>query len=975
LATISAADPDSLTDNQYEKLGEGLGETLRDTMNTADSVVEIDVLELIDLETGDVLGPTLGATRRHRRNTDSTPSVNIGVSLRVSTQGDTSAYLRLAVEYNLVSAEFDSAVIKVTRMLPMYYVMSTTYLIGNGALNLPNFGDLALGAHLAAFSSINPSDVTSVQMVRTAADSSVGEFSYQLYVDSLAAYRAAQQITAQMVNRSVAGALDVNVCPSNTAAELSEAKCVSYCAGNSTVCGTLDESKKDADDKVMSSSSWVITLAVLLAVLLCLLPVGIFAVIRKRRTERKHQVAVHAPTQDGGANDIAQSSTHYYPPAGGAQSKNIADPLPVDGEYMVTDSEPPARPVSSDYLDPKDKAHASPGYKTPTDGNGTSDAGLDGHALVEFMRLNTDGDTVLEVEEREGREFLKLEKAGNSPTAGTNVEPAGADFQEGFAATLKPKRTDVSVDVSSPVKIAEKGEGNTEEETTTVSTSPTAPEEPDNTQMAHEEDPDDYINVVDPTLGEGEYRAVDDVVDEYPAVDAVDYLEGPLKSLNNDFVSTPVVTSPSKDGKKWWRRSSQKKPKLDPLGLDQWSGQKVGALSEADKQFVAATEALLDMDMDTETVGKLNLQKPPPSVQGAGHHALVADTIAAKFVTSEFLASLSPSRQQQLFMCCHGSLHNSTRLLGIHARSAADYKTYARIFANVVAEYHGLGGNFVHQTSWDIGRTAEGPGGPLLELLPATGIREATVKVKANRNFAGFPFVPAMTAQDRIDLEAMVVGAFEDPALDIFRGGSIYSLTPGSKHFVDDDQYNRLTKQRLMFKTPATPSKGVVSDLSEDWPTGRCCFVSKDASIMVWVGQEDHIRIIVQAKTTDYMSPYLRLQELHQIIETKCARFEKSPKFGHLTACPSKLGTAMSSQTCIDLPLLRDSDYNSAKEICSSRGVRLKRANAQHVYELSADDGLCVTEGEMISNVWDAMVALSGEFRDQTKTKLSARLS
>lgn len=967
MATIS--NPGSLTDDQLEKLGEALGEVLRDTMNTADSVVEIDGLALIDLETGAALGPTLQATRRHRRNTGSTPSSNVGVSLRVSTQGDTSAYLRLAIEYNLISAEVDSVVIKVHRMLPIYYGISTTYFIGNGALNLTTFGDVALGAHLAAFSSINPSDVTSVQMVRTAADSSVGEFSYQLYVDSLAAYRTAQQITAQMANRSVAGALDVLICPPNH--HISGHGCETYCAGNSTACGATDESKKDADDKVMSSSSWVITLAVILAVLLCLLPVGIFAVIRKRRTERKHQVAVRAPTKDEAANDLSQSSMHYYPPAGSAQNKNTTDPLPADGEYVVTDSEPSARPVSSDYLDPKDKAHASPGYSAPTDGNGTSDAGLDGHALVEFMRLNTDGDTVLEVEETEGREFLKLEKAENSPTAGTNVDPIEVDFQEGFAATLKPKRTEVSVDVSSPVKNAEKGEANPEKETATVTAtatvtnSPTAAEEPVNTPKAHAEDPDDYINVVDPMLGEGEYRAVD----------AVDYLEGPLRSLNNDFVSTPVVTSPSKDGKKWWRRSSPKKSKLDPLGLDQWSGQKVGALSEADKQFVAATEALLDMDIDTETVGKLNLKKASFSVQGAGHHALVADTIAAKFVTLEFLASLSPSRQQQLLMCCHGSLHNSTRLLGIHVRSAADYKTYARILANVVAEYHGLGGNFVHQTSWDIGRTAEGPGGPLLELLPATGIREATVKVKANRNFAGFPFVPAMTAQDRIDLETMMVGAFEDPALDVFRGGSVYSLTPGSKHFVDDDQYNQLTKQRLMFKTPPTPSKGVVSDLSEDWPTGRCCFVSKDASILVWVGQEDHIRIIVQARTTDYMSPYLRLQQLHQMIETKCARFEKSPKFGHLTACPSKLGTAMSSQTCIDLPLLRDSDYNSAKEICSSRGVRLKRANAQHVYELSAEDGLCVTEGEMISNVWDAMVALSAEFRDQTKTKLSARLS
>ena len=960
LATISNYDKDSLTSFQWEMLGDALGEVIHDTMNTADSVAEIDELALIDIETSGALGPASLATRRHRRNTDSAAPVNVGVTLRMSTQGNATTYLRMGVEYNLVSAEFGGTTIKVLRMLPMYYAIFMTYQIGNGALNLTKFGGLALDVHLAATSEINPSDVTSVQIARTAADSSVAEFSYQLYVDDVAAYRVAQQITAQMTNRTVAGALDVNVCPSNVGVRPSGANCVTYFAVGSTASGAPDDptlkAKKDKDEKVMSSSSWVLTLGVILAVLLCLLPVALFAALRKRRTEKRLQDELHAataPTHAGAADGSAQSAMHFYP---GAKIKDTRDPLPVDGEYMATESPVLSRKTSSDYLDPRDRVPGNGAqvdeYALPEDPKGLTL----GTPALENADANGDG-------ENSGMEFMKLKSDtdGSPLTEGANVELNGADFHEGFAATMKHNRQ-VPVDDTLPVQIAEKGEGEMGEGTTTTNTAPTTDPEPD-----------DYINVGD-VEAQVEYR-------ELGAIGAVDYLEGPLSlsslrsSTFTPAVATPVVSSPSKDGKKWWRRrSSSKQNQLDPLGLDQWSGQKLGGLSEADRQFVAATEALLDMDMDTETVGKLNLERPSSSFHGA--HQAVEDTIAAKFVTPEYLASLSPSRQQQLLMCCHGSLHNATRKLGIHARSAADYKTYARIFANVIAEYYGLGGNFVHQNSWDIGRTAEGPGGPSLELLPATGIREATVKVKANRNFAGFPFVPAMTGQDRIDLENMMVDAFEDPALDVFQGGSIYSLTPGSKHFVDDDQYNRLTKQRLMFKTPATPVKGVVSDLTEDWPTGRCCFVSADTSILIWVGQEDHVRIIVQAKTTDYMAPYIRLQEIHRVVENKCVRFEKSPKFGHLTACPSKLGTAMSSQTCIDLPLLRDSDYNSAKEMCASRGVRLKRANAQHVYELSAEDGLCVTEGEMISNVWDAMVALSAEFRDQTKSKMSnARLS
>jgi hypothetical protein len=46
-----------------------------------------------------------------------------------------------------------------------------------------------------------------------------------------------------------------------------------------------------------------------------------------------------------------------------------------------------------------------------------------------------------------------------------------------------------------------------------------------------------------------------------------------------------------------------------------------------------------------------------------------------------------------------------------------------------------------------------------------------------------------------------------------------------------------------------TPS-GVVQGIASDWPHGRGCYISKDKQFIVWVGEEDHLRIMCMKKGT-----------------------------------------------------------------------------------------------------------------------------
>lgn len=365
------------------------------------------------------------------------------------------------------------------------------------------------------------------------------------------------------------------------------------------------------------------------------------------------------------------------------------------------------------------------------------------------------------------------------------------------------------------------------------------------------------------------------------------------------------------------------------------------------------------LELDLPGLNNWDEQLPAPSEA----------TLSGKYVTDEFMSTLSSMEQEQLRKNCQGSLTPVSGIdkmpLGIHARHASDYHDFSVLFSRIMADYHGIGNNFVHTHSWDLGRPTTAIGGPLLD-MSSTPIRSAAVKVKASRNFSDLPLSPAMQLEDRISLENRMVEVFSDrlSGLTAFENGAIYSLTPGSPHFVDNARYVELVASRQIFaRPPISPELGCIGTLGDDWPAGRCCFVSNDSTFMVWVGGEDHVQIIVQSVTESYMEPYTRMQKVVDMLETRTGGFAQSDKFGWITACPSRLGSALSSQTCVELPLLEDADFDAACHVCSTRGVTLRCANGAHMFELVAQEALCMTEGEMICNVWDAMLALSNEYR------------
>lgn len=73
------------------------------------------------------------------------------------------------------------------------------------------------------------------------------------------------------------------------------------------------------------------------------------------------------------------------------------------------------------------------------------------------------------------------------------------------------------------------------------------------------------------------------------------------------------------------------------------------------------------------------------------------------------------------------------------------------------------------------------------------------------------------------------------------------------------------------------------------WPTGRGIFFNKDKTFLVWVCEEDHLRIMCMQPGGNVGEVFKRLVTAVTEMQKKVT-FVTSERFGYLTFCPTNLG-------------------------------------------------------------------------------------
>ena len=175
------------------------------------------------------------------------------------------------------------------------------------------------------------------------------------------------------------------------------------------------------------------------------------------------------------------------------------------------------------------------------------------------------------------------------------------------------------------------------------------------------------------------------------------------------------------------------------------------------------------------------------------------------------------------------------------------------------------------------------------------------------------------------------------------------------------DEKNRiaLTQDHFLFK------KGdrflEAAGVNRDWPSARGIFHSADKKFLVWINEEDQLRIISMEQGGDLHSVFDRLARAILAIEEKLD-FAFNDHLGYITSCPTNLGTAMRASVHVRLPNIgRAENFHN---ICDDLGLSARGIHGEHseaeggVWDISNKQRLGITEVQCVKRLYEGVKTL-----------------
>lgn len=348
---------------------------------------------------------------------------------------------------------------------------------------------------------------------------------------------------------------------------------------------------------------------------------------------------------------------------------------------------------------------------------------------------------------------------------------------------------------------------------------------------------------------------------------------------------------------------------------------------------------------------------------------LYPENRCAQYMTRELFLSYTRAQRETLYRCCISSLEYPNSSVGCYLMDADNLRTYSKFFDPLIRDLHSAGLQDRHVTNWDISEV--GNQGTLD--LSAFGVTESSMRIRVCRNLKRFKLQGSMSLTERIKLEKFMLSVFKALQRISSFGGQVYSLTPDfgrsiqNPNRISPAQYQQLVQEHLMFKNmdfdPYLKSAG----LSADWPYGRGCYVSADKHVIIWLGEEDHLRIMCMKRGTKFHEVFNRLQEVLYVIEHILGlEFAIDNNFGYITSCPSNLGTGMRASVHLKIPHLTHGNSDTEfKNICEALGLAVRGVNGEHTpigddgtVDISPSARLFISERDIVAKLYKGIQTL-----------------
>ncbi|NWR87417.1 KCRB kinase, partial [Furnarius figulus] len=212
---------------------------------------------------------------------------------------------------------------------------------------------------------------------------------------------------------------------------------------------------------------------------------------------------------------------------------------------------------------------------------------------------------------------------------------------------------------------------------------------------------------------------------------------------------------------------------------------------------------------------------------------------------------------------------------------------------------------------------------------------------------------PERRAIEKLSVEAL-------DSLDGDLKGKYYAL----RNMTDAEQ-QQLIDDHFLFDKPVSPLL-LASGMARDWPDARGIWHNDNKTFLVWVNEEDHLRVISMQKGGNMKEVFSRfctgLTKIETLFKAKNHEFMWNPHLGYILTCPSNLGTGLRAGVHIKLPNL--GKHEKFGEVL--KRLRLQKrgtggvdtAAVGGVFDVSNADRLGFSEVELVQMVVDGVKLL-----------------
>merc|ERR1711992_241399 len=207
---------------------------------------------------------------------------------------------------------------------------------------------------------------------------------------------------------------------------------------------------------------------------------------------------------------------------------------------------------------------------------------------------------------------------------------------------------------------------------------------------------------------------------------------------------------------------------------------------------------------------------------------------------------------------------------------------FSDVFDPIIQDYHGISPSAVHTSDMDFSKITR-------NVDPSAPVHSTRIRV--GRSIDGFGLSPGITQEQRVGVEELMKKAFSNLTGDL--AGNYYPLTGMQENVrqqLVDDHFLFVSGDRNL----------TVAGMERDWPEGRGIFHNAAKTFLVWVNEEDQLRIISMQEGADIGAVFERLSRAAAAIETR-AQFAHNSHLGYITSCPTNLGTALRASVHICL--------------------------------------------------------------------------